>query len=256
MGRRRDRLGIDRGGRGLHGGTLGARISRARRYRRLRLLQARGRDGDLFRAGAFGVAARRRRGPSGRSALHEHSRGQQRPRPRPGSRERKTDARGPAGSRRRASGVRADARTGVRGAVSVVAWRRAEPRGTPPMAQSAARDRAALRGPPARRRTGAEPRARGDRAPSRRVRVAVRGGNFGARRAGNAMSTTSGSAASVIEAVRLLPYRLPLRDPWPTAEGPVAEREGVIVALLDSEGRVGLGDAAPLPGFGLETIGS
>jgi o-succinylbenzoate synthase len=30
----------------------------------------------------------------------------------------------------------------------------------------------------------------------------------------------------------------------------------VILALIDSEGRIGLGDAAPLPGFGLETIGS
>jgi o-succinylbenzoate synthase len=61
---------------------------------------------------------------------------------------------------------------------------------------------------------------------------------------------------ATIEAVRLLPYRLPLRDPWPTAEGEASERQGVILALLDSGGRVGLGDAAPLPGFGLESLPS
>jgi o-succinylbenzoate synthase len=62
--------------------------------------------------------------------------------------------------------------------------------------------------------------------------------------------------SATIEEVRLLPYRLPLRDPWPTPEGPVTERHGVILALIDTLGNVGLGDAAPLPGFGLETIGS
>lgn len=56
--------------------------------------------------------------------------------------------------------------------------------------------------------------------------------------------------------MRLLPYRLRLRDPWPTAAGPVAEREGCLVALQDADGRIGLGDAAPLPGFGLETFAS
>ena len=65
-----------------------------------------------------------------------------------------------------------------------------------------------------------------------------------------------GAVSATIEEVRLLPYRLPLRDPWPTAEGPVTERHGVILALIDSLGNVGLGDAAPLPGFGQETIGS
>src|SRR5688572_704599 len=59
-----------------------------------------------------------------------------------------------------------------------------------------------------------------------------------------------------IESVRLLPYRLPLRDPWPTAEGPVAERPGCLLALEEDGGLVGLGDTAPLPGFGLETIAS
>ena len=59
-----------------------------------------------------------------------------------------------------------------------------------------------------------------------------------------------------IASVRLVPYRLPLRDPWPTAEGPVADRDGCIVVLEEKDGPLGLGDAAPLPGFGLETIAS
>ena len=60
---------------------------------------------------------------------------------------------------------------------------------------------------------------------------------------------------SVVRA-RLQSYSLPLRDPWPSAEGDVTERRGWIVALEDDAGRVGLGDAAPFPGFGLETHAS
>ncbi|MGE5175199.1 MAG: o-succinylbenzoate synthase [Hyphomicrobiales bacterium] len=59
-----------------------------------------------------------------------------------------------------------------------------------------------------------------------------------------------------IRAVRLLPYSLPLREPWPTAEGTITERHGCVIALEDERGRIGCGDTAPLAGFGLETIGS
>ena len=55
---------------------------------------------------------------------------------------------------------------------------------------------------------------------------------------------------------RLQSYSLPLRDPWPSADGDVTDRRGWIVALEDDLGRVGLGDAAPFPGFGLETHAS
>jgi len=55
---------------------------------------------------------------------------------------------------------------------------------------------------------------------------------------------------------RLRPYTLPLDPPWPSVDGPVAERRGWIVALEDDAGRIGLGDAAPFPGFGLETHAS
>ena len=60
---------------------------------------------------------------------------------------------------------------------------------------------------------------------------------------------------SIVRA-RLKGYSLPLRDPWPSADGDVTERRGWILALEDDLGRVGLGDAAPFPGFGLETHAS
>jgi len=49
-------------------------------------------------------------------------------------------------------------------------------------------------------------------------------------------------------------FRLPLARPLATAHGSIAVREGVIVRLVDAEGRVGVGEAAPLPGFELETL--
>jgi o-succinylbenzoate synthase len=60
---------------------------------------------------------------------------------------------------------------------------------------------------------------------------------------------------SIVRA-RLKAYSLRLRDPWPSADGDVTERRGWILALEDDLGRVGLGDAAPFPGFGLETHAS
>ncbi len=60
---------------------------------------------------------------------------------------------------------------------------------------------------------------------------------------------------SIVRA-RLKAYSLPLRDPWPSADGDVTERRGWILALEDDVGRVGLGDSAPFPGFGLETHAS
>src|SRR2546426_9539577 len=60
---------------------------------------------------------------------------------------------------------------------------------------------------------------------------------------------------SIVRA-RLQSYSLSLRDPWPSADGNVNDRRGWILALEDGSGRVGLGDAAPFPGFGLETHAS
>jgi O-succinylbenzoate synthase len=49
-------------------------------------------------------------------------------------------------------------------------------------------------------------------------------------------------------------YRLPLRTKVRTAHGPITEREGVLVRLEAADGRVGFGEAAPMPEFGGETI--
>jgi len=55
---------------------------------------------------------------------------------------------------------------------------------------------------------------------------------------------------------RLASYALPFLDAWPAAGGRLLERSGFLLELTDDEGRVGLGDAAPWPGFGIETSGS
>lgn len=52
---------------------------------------------------------------------------------------------------------------------------------------------------------------------------------------------------------RLLKRHLKLAAPLMTAQGPISERTVWVVALDDGAGRVGLGEAAPLAGFGSET---
>jgi L-Ala-D/L-Glu epimerase len=47
--------------------------------------------------------------------------------------------------------------------------------------------------------------------------------------------------------------RLPFRKPFVTARGTLSERETFILALHDCEGRVGIGEAAPLLAFGGES---
>ncbi len=59
-----------------------------------------------------------------------------------------------------------------------------------------------------------------------------------------------------IRRVSIQPYSIPLDPRWPSAEGPVAERVGSILILEEEDGRVGLGETAPWPGFGLETYAS
>ena len=52
------------------------------------------------------------------------------------------------------------------------------------------------------------------------------------------------------------PFRLRLRKPLETAHGAVSEREGFLLALFLDDGTVGFGEAAPLPGFGVESVAS
>ncbi len=56
-----------------------------------------------------------------------------------------------------------------------------------------------------------------------------------------------------IRKVWIRPYRTPLPEAWPSAEGPVTERAGSILLLEEEGGWVGRGETAPWPGFGLET---
>ncbi len=51
---------------------------------------------------------------------------------------------------------------------------------------------------------------------------------------------------------RLLHAALPLVRPLATAHGPIERRNALVVALEDDEGRVGWGEATPLPEFGTE----
>jgi o-succinylbenzoate synthase len=53
---------------------------------------------------------------------------------------------------------------------------------------------------------------------------------------------------------RITRFRLPLRRPLITAHGEIRAREGLLLELEDEDGRIGLGEAAPLPGFGVETL--
>ncbi|HET7034711.1 MAG TPA: o-succinylbenzoate synthase, partial [Thermomicrobiaceae bacterium] len=45
-------------------------------------------------------------------------------------------------------------------------------------------------------------------------------------------------------------YRIPLVAPFATAHGVLTERHGLLLQLETDEGVTGLGEAAPLPGFG------
>ena len=56
--------------------------------------------------------------------------------------------------------------------------------------------------------------------------------------------------APPLATLRCRPFRLPLRAPIETAHGPIGARDGLLIAVADAEGRTGLGEASPLPGFG------
>lgn len=47
----------------------------------------------------------------------------------------------------------------------------------------------------------------------------------------------------------LVPFRIPLSQPLPVGTARIEAREGLVLALEDAEGRLGLGECAPLPGW-------
>lgn len=54
--------------------------------------------------------------------------------------------------------------------------------------------------------------------------------------------------------VSLAPIRMDLAQPLKTSRATYSAREGFVVRLKDAEGRVGLGEAMPLPEFGTESL--
>ncbi|CAN1212496.1 o-succinylbenzoate synthase [Tumidithrix helvetica PCC 7403] len=63
-----------------------------------------------------------------------------------------------------------------------------------------------------------------------------------------------GTQPIVIREIRLQPYCLPFRQPFQTAYGMWRDRRGIVIQIIDDRGRRGLGEAAPLTGFGMETL--
>ena len=57
----------------------------------------------------------------------------------------------------------------------------------------------------------------------------------------------------LLESLRIVPYRLALEPPFRWRAGEIGEREGVLMRVENDAGRVGWGDAAPLPGFSRES---
>ncbi len=53
--------------------------------------------------------------------------------------------------------------------------------------------------------------------------------------------------------LRIHPYQLPLRRPWRTSRGPLTTRQGFLVVLEDADA-LGIGDCAPLPMAGTESM--
>ena len=58
------------------------------------------------------------------------------------------------------------------------------------------------------------------------------------------------SARLAVERVEWTTYSVPFVAPFATAHGHLLTREGLLVRLTDADGRQGLGEGAPLPGFG------
>lgn|GEM_PF-2635809 len=51
-----------------------------------------------------------------------------------------------------------------------------------------------------------------------------------------------------------IPYTLPFKTPWLTAKGNLTRRQGFILQLKSNSGFIGLGDCAPIPEMGTETL--
>jgi o-succinylbenzoate synthase len=57
-----------------------------------------------------------------------------------------------------------------------------------------------------------------------------------------------------IQSIFFKPYRLAFHEPFQTAVGVLSHREGFVIEIRDHCNRIGLGEAAPLTGFGMESL--
>src|SRR5882672_5261777 len=238
MAGRRDRRSFDCRGRGLHRGAVAARVSWIGRYLRLLLFRGGRRVRNLLCRGTYPHPRRPSRGRTRRRARDRDPRRQQCARSGRRSRGGQADRGGPRGA---CGGARGIPNAPMRRVPHPGPPLRGRAGGSLGPASPDHRPARARRGPPrapARGRAFPQRGALRNRASSRSLRASLRG-----RR---------GDHVSIVRA-RLKAYSLPLRDPWPSSDGDVTERRGWILALEDDLGRVGLGDAAPFPGFGLET---
>jgi L-Ala-D/L-Glu epimerase len=63
----------------------------------------------------------------------------------------------------------------------------------------------------------------------------------------------------IVRSIQYRPYRLAFREPFPTALGTLSHRQGFVVEISDRKSpngvqHIGLGEAAPLDGFGMESL--
>ncbi len=58
----------------------------------------------------------------------------------------------------------------------------------------------------------------------------------------------------MIDSLFILPYHLPLKRPWITNYGTTNNRDGFLVEISEQDGSTGIGDAAPLPNMGGESL--
>ncbi len=65
--------------------------------------------------------------------------------------------------------------------------------------------------------------------------------------------------AVIVQSIQYRPYRLAFREPFPTALGTLSHRQGFEIEICDRKSdhqvqHIGLGEAAPLDGFGMESL--
>lgn len=58
----------------------------------------------------------------------------------------------------------------------------------------------------------------------------------------------------LIHTIKFHPYRFAFREPFQTSLGKLFHREGFLIEISDRHKRIGLGESAPLEGFGMETL--